>query len=177
MWKIVHPEPFAYNSITGMKIQIAKNMPVQSIAEALWQTIISNDIEIWHRLTVANCRNENIVLQFVHWVKRNFLLQRARRFRYNCSDIGFGARISFYGNEHVCPELIKLLGETTAKEREAGWQFAWVRNVDIFARKTKASAAVPMTWEDDLRKIHWERWAACNSFPENIIWKWLNLPE
>lgn len=74
-------------------------------------------------------------------------VEKARRFRFE--GVGLKSDSPVYVKEHLCPELKKLFGKATAK-KEARWNFLWVRNGQIFARKTDWSPAVFIATEDDL---------------------------
>lgn len=157
--RILRSEQYSRNA----NIEI-KNIPPQTnenlhnilkdIGEKLGEPINANDIEVCHRVPVANSpSNKNIVVQFVHRAKRNAVLEKARRFRLKGTDIGLTTDSPFYVNEHLCPELKRLLGKATAKKRQAGWNFLWVRNGQIFARKTESSAVLAITSEEDLSRM------------------------
>lgn len=43
--------------------------------------------------------------------------------RINASDFGFKFEVPNYVNEHLCPELKKVMGQASTKKQENGWEF------------------------------------------------------
>lgn len=127
---------------------------LKKLGEVTGETISANDVEICHRVPVAkNPTEKNIVVQFVRRSKRNLVLEKARRLKLTTSDLGLHTRVPLFVNEHLCPELKRLLGQATSKKREFGWKFTWVRNGQIFARKAEDTPVVKISTEKDLSKI------------------------
>lgn len=98
--------------------------------------------------------NENIVVVFNRRAKRDAIVKKARRTRFTAEELGFTTKQSVFVNEHLCPQLKKLLGMTIARKREMNWRFAWASGGKIFARETETSRAVQITCEADLHKMH-----------------------
>lgn len=157
--RLVRAEQYSRNAnveIRNIPYHAGENLQgvLENIGRKIGEPITPSDIEVCHRVPVANSSvNKNIVVQFVHRGKRNVVLEKARQMRLKGSDIGMDSQAPFYVNEHLCPDMKRLLGKTTARKRETGCKFVWVRNGQIFARKSEASAVIPITCEDDLTKI------------------------
>lgn len=96
---------------------------------------------------------KNILVQFARRSKRNSILEKARRLRLTATDLGANAQVPVFVNEHLCPELKKLLGQATTKKRECNWKYVWVRNGQIFARKGDETPVVKISSNNDLLKI------------------------
>lgn len=136
------------------------------IGDALGEAITEHDIEACHRVPARSATarsnasghqdssvNSNIVVCFNRRVKRDALMAKAKRTRINSEDLGFATKQPVYINEHLCPQLKRLLGLTIARKRELNWRFAWTRGGKVFARKTDTSRAIQMTSEADLDKM------------------------
>lgn len=109
---------------------------VEKIGETIGKPISANDIEICHPVPVANITvNKN-----THRDEWNRVLERPRRTRLNCTDVGFVSQAAFYINEHFCSEMKRNLGRATTKKRETGWKFVWVRNGQITAKNDLAKS-------------------------------------
>ncbi|KAH8042675.1 hypothetical protein HPB51_025307 [Rhipicephalus microplus] len=126
---------------------------VQKIGEAVGESVKEDDIEICHRVTAKDASCPHIVVQFNNRSKRDAVLEKAKKLRLTTADIGFPGKTFVYVNEHLCPQLKKLLGQTVARKKEAEWRFAWTKGGKIFARKDEKSRVFQITTESDLEKI------------------------
>lgn len=157
--RILQCEQYSRNAnveIKGVPFQADENLTglLQKLGDATGVAISPDDVEVCHRVPVAkNPSEKNIVVQFAHRSKRNSVLEKARRMRLTASDLGLTAQVPIYVNEHLCPELKKLLGQTTSRKRECGWKYVWVRNGQIFARKAEETPVVKISSSNDLPKI------------------------
>lgn len=121
------------------------------IGDALGKTITAHDSEACHRVPArsASARsdasdnqdssvNSNIVVSFNRRVKRDALMAKAKRTQINMKDLGFATKQQVYINEHLCPQLKKLLGLTIARKRaelticmDQGWHGVRSKNRHI----------------------------------------------
>lgn len=89
------------------------------VGNVLGETIKQEDIEVCHRIPARNSDSDpNIVVVFQSRAKRDVVLNKARKHRLTTNDIGFPDNQSVYINEHLCPQLKKLLGMTIAKKKK-----------------------------------------------------------
>lgn len=156
--RVLHCEQYSRNcniELKGVPTQASENIMglLGKIGEKIGEPIAPADVEITHRVPIPNSSEKNIVVQFVRRAKRNAVLEKARRNRVKANDLGFAQSTSVYVNEHLCPELKKLLGQAVTKKKDASWKFVWVRNAQIFARKSETSPVVKIACPDDLAKI------------------------
>lgn len=157
--RILQCEQYSRNfnlEIKGVPMQSDENLTalLKKLGDVTGEAITADDIELCHRVPVAKSPTEkNIVVQFTRRAKRNNVLEKARRMRLTTTDLGLRPQVPIYVNEHLCPELKKLLGQTTSKKRDSGWKFVWVRNGQIFARKMEDSPVVKICCANDLSKI------------------------
>ncbi|KAH9362837.1 hypothetical protein HPB48_015200 [Haemaphysalis longicornis] len=127
---------------------------LSKVGEAIGEPITEQDVEICHRVPVRNDSSDpNIVVVFQRQQKRDAVIRKAQKARFNTEDLGFASKQPVYVNEHLCPKLKKLLGMTIAKKRELNWRFAWSIGGKVFARKTESSRAIQITCEADLGKM------------------------
>lgn len=80
-----------------------------------------------------NASRQNIVVQFARRTKRDAVLDEARKAKIIGTDLGLVGANPVFINEHLCPELKKLLGQAISRKREVGWRFVWVRDGHILA--------------------------------------------
>lgn len=124
------------------------------VGDALGEPIKEQDIEICHRVATRKADTEEIILVvFNQRAKRDEVIEKARKARINSKDLGFDKRQAIFLNEHLCPQLKKLLGVTIAKKRELNWRFVWVKGGKIFARKTETSNVIRIGCEADVEKM------------------------
>lgn len=157
--RILHCEQYSRNAnieIKGIPTQPNENLyaTLSKIGDRIGESILDTDIEACHRVPVSNNpESKNIVVQFTHRWKRDLILEKARRLRLTAHDVGLPLTVPIYINEHLCPELKRLLGQTVAKKRESNWKYVWVRNGQIFARKAENTVVVKIQTSDDVAKI------------------------
>lgn len=114
------------------------------------------DYDAYHR--VPHIRQEdtspqNIIVQFRNKQLRDDVLLKSKQLRLKCSDIGFPLTTPIYINEHLCPQIKRLLGATVAKKKEHGWKFVWCKNGKIYVRKSEKSEKRQVRCLDDLAKL------------------------
>lgn len=135
----------ASEDLTDLLIRIGEKVEV-SLAAA--------DFEAIHRVpTAKKDTQQNIVVQFARRQQRDNFLQKARAARLKCSDLGLGSEEPVFVNEHLCPELKRLLGQATARKRETGWKYVWVQNGKIYARKMDNGPRIRILSSEDVAKM------------------------
>lgn len=130
---------------------------LEKLGEAISEPINPRDIDVCHRVPSKDSTCPHIIVQFHNRSKRDTVLEKARKMRLSANDVGCSGTAPetapIFVNEHLCPQLKKLLGLTIAKKKEQSWQFAWSKGGKIFARKTEKSKILHITCIDDLSKI------------------------
>ncbi|KAK8780934.1 hypothetical protein V5799_017725 [Amblyomma americanum] len=148
--------------VKGIPVEKGENLlnVLGKVGVALREPIGEQDIEVSHRVPVRNSgtdgtdgSDQNIVVVFNRQSKRDAVLEKARKTRFTTTELGFAAEQPVFVNEHLAPQLKKLLGMTVAKKKEMKWRYAWVRGGKIFARKTENSRVLRVTCEADLEKM------------------------
>lgn len=88
------------------------------MGEVLGETTKKEDIEVSHQIPARNSASDpNIVVVFHSRAKRDVVHNKARKHRITTNEIGFSANQSVYINEHLCPQLKKLLGMAIAEKK------------------------------------------------------------
>ncbi|KAH7940784.1 hypothetical protein HPB49_005620 [Dermacentor silvarum] len=81
------------------------------------------------------------------------VLRKERKLRSSVADVGCSGKSPIYINEHLCPQLKRLLAMTIEKKKEMKWWFVWTTDGKIFARRTESLNALQITCVADLVKI------------------------
>lgn len=137
--RIVQCEQYSrHNNLEFKGIPVTANENLEKLLETIGQKVGERiepaDVGVAHRVPVANNTVEkNLIVQFVRRTKRNAVLEKSRHARLNSRELRFSSPVPVYRNEHLCPELKRLLGQAVAKKKEVNWRFVWVRNGQILA--------------------------------------------
>lgn len=90
---------------------------------------------------------------FVRPTKRDAVLERERKYRLSNSDLVMKSAAPVFVDEHLCFDIIRLLGMRVSRRKEQGWRCSWRKNGRIFAPKTEPSLAIQEGNKEDLGKI------------------------
>lgn len=126
---------------------------LHKVGSVLGEPIVETDIDACHRVPTKDDTVSNIVVQFRSRSKRDIVLEKARKTRVSTTDLDFTHPSPVFVNEHLCPDLKRLLGMTVSKKKEKGWRYVWTKGGKIFARKTESSRTLKVTRVSDLEKI------------------------
>lgn len=157
--RLIESEQYSRNKnleIKGLKAEADENLMqvLNRLGERVGEPIDSNDVEVIHRVPQRkNDTDKNVIVQFVWRTKRDVVLQKSRKLRLSCTDFDVSSSAPVFINEHLCPDLKRLLGKTVKRRREHGWKFSWTKNGRIFVRKSELSPTIHVKDEDDLAKI------------------------
>ncbi|KAH9379472.1 hypothetical protein HPB48_012270 [Haemaphysalis longicornis] len=157
--RIVDCEQYSRNAnveIKGILVRDEENLfdILTEIGNCIEEPISPCDVDVCHRVPVPNDRaSKNIIFQYIHGRKRNAVLEAAKKMKLTCEDLGLSHTAPIFINEHLCPDRKRLLVQAIAMKREAGWKFVWVRNGNIYARKSEKSNALKIGSASDLVKM------------------------
>lgn len=156
--RLLHLEQYSRNAnveLKGIPYNATENLidTVIKIGEKVGVPLEEADFESVHRVPTSNLTKKNVVVQFARRQKRDCFLENARAARLKCSDVGFDSEEPFFVNEHLCPELKRLLGQATARKRETGWKYVWVQNGKIFARRMDNAPKIKISCSGDVAKM------------------------
>lgn len=158
-YRILDLEQYSRNrnlEIKGIPASDDENLShvLVKIGEAIGESISDSDIEVCHRVPTKNASQSNVLVQFLSRSKRDAVLEKAKETRFSTQDIGYAQLSAVYINEHLCPELKRLLGMTVAKKKEKNWRFVWTKGGKIFARKSESTRTLRVGCVSDLEKIN-----------------------
>ncbi|KAH7942368.1 hypothetical protein HPB49_022583 [Dermacentor silvarum] len=157
--QIVAQDQYSRNrniEIKGIPLSKNENLVevLGKIGDTLGVSLSEQDIEVCHRTpNRKDNASQNIVVAFSRRAKRDLVVEKARKTRFTTQDLGYSVREPVFLNEHLCPQLKKLLGMTIAKKKALNWKFAWTKGGKVFARKTETSHVIRITCENDLDKM------------------------
>ena len=122
--------------------------------------VTANDIDIAHRVSTRRSDGhyaKPIVCKFVRRLARKEVIKR-RRDISKVSPATLGLRPEFKMDdiriyEHLTPNLQQLLSEANKLKTSHQFQFIWVKNLDILARKTSSSQVFKLKCMADLDKL------------------------
>lgn len=156
--RLVNCEQYSRNNnleVKGIPNGTAQNINqlISTLCEVIGEPITKADVEACHRVPTADREKSNVIVRFQNRNKRDCVLEKAKKKRISCRDLGLSTEAPVYVNEHLCPYLKRLLGMTVSKKREHHWLYAWVRNGKIFAKKAENTPVIKILQEDDLNQI------------------------
>lgn len=126
---------------------------VRTIADKIGYKVYSADLEMCHRVPVANsATRKSIIARFVCKSKRNEFVSKARKARLTVLGLGFRFHqqgVIFF-NDHLCPEYKKLFSAALKLKKERCWKFLWTDEGTIKARKSENSVVYKITCSSDL---------------------------
>lgn len=123
---------------------------LQKIGEKVGCTITSTDIDVVHRVPAK--RESNIIARFCSRAKKAEFAAKAKKARLTTHCIGFSSNQDHpvYINDHLTPENKRLFAQALALKKEKKWQFLWVDNCRIKARKAPDSRVFRISKTSDL---------------------------
>lgn len=126
---------------------------LQRIGESAGCAIIAADIDVVHRVPTKNGPDEkNIISRFHSRVKKAEFANKAKKARLTTSAIGFSARQErpVFVNDHLTAENKRLFAQALSLKKEKKWQFLWIDNCQIKARKKPDSRVFCISKLSDL---------------------------
>lgn len=119
-------------------------------------SVIVNDADISNAYRTR--KGDKIIAEFTTTNKKNELMQKIKGHRIDANVINKTPNVDrrnnyIYVNEQLTFNNRRLLWLTKTKARECNWQFIWVRNGNIFARKAEKSPAIIIKNNADIENI------------------------
>lgn len=125
---------------------------LEKIGEKIDCPVTASDIEIVHRIPAKD--GPHILARFLLRTKKAEFIAKARKARLTAGSIGFTSENAsvkpVFINDHLTPENKRLFAQALALKKEKEWQFLWVENCKIKARKTKDSRVYRISGVSDL---------------------------
>ena len=119
----------------------------------------SHDIDIAHRIPSRNslAGPRPIICKFVRRLVRNQIIaarKEASKVKPEAIDLPPNADLSrVLIVEHLTPNVQNLLFETKRYQKQHNFKFCWVRNFNIYLRKTEDSDQISIRCSRDLEKL------------------------
>ena len=119
----------------------------------------SHDIDIAHRIPSRNslAGPRPIICKFVRRLVRNQIIaarKEASKVKPEAIDLPPNADLSrVLIVEHLTPNVQNLLFETKQYQKQHNFKFCWVRNFNIYLRKTEDSDQISIRCSRDLEKL------------------------
>lgn len=127
---------------------------LKKMGDAIGEPISSDDIDVCHRVPTKVENKTNIIVQFQRREKRDKVLEMSRKKRLTNAMLGLPTGSPVYVNEHLCPEMKRILGMAIARKREHNWKFVWTKNGIVLARRLETSPTVQILCDSDVNKIN-----------------------
>lgn len=126
---------------------------LKKIGEKVNCPITSNDLDVVHRVPAK--KESNIIVRFCSREKKAEFAAKARKARLTTESIGMHSEqhkpVDI--NDHLTPENKRLFAQALELKKEKGWQFLWVQNCRILARKSEDSRVFRISGPQDLHVI------------------------
>ena len=142
-------------------IECLKVFIVVEVARSLNVDIATDDISIYHRLSVSTKPEKNddststpIIVRFVsrdvcNKIYANLKLTR----RLDMKKFGIKGTTNLFKNENLTLLRKRLFWKTKQKVEEAGYKYIWTSNGNIFVRKVDMANPIAVNTEKDLNLI------------------------
>lgn len=127
---------------------------LKEIGEKIGCPVESVDIDVVHRVPAK--QGQNIIARFCSRTKKADFAAKAKKARLTTGSIGFRPQGTsrndqpVFINDHLTPENKRLFAQALALKREKQWQFLWVDNCRIKARKGLDSRVYRISGVNDL---------------------------
>lgn len=124
---------------------------LQQIGEKVECPISAADVDVVHRVPAKN-NEQHIIARFCSRTKKAEFAGKAKKARLTAGTIGFQSHSQqpVYVNDHLTPENKRLFAQALAKKNEMNWQFLWVENCRIKARKAQGDRVHRISKVSDL---------------------------
>lgn len=128
---------------------------VMKVADLIDVKISPRDISTSHRLKVKNkSQTPPIIVRFVSRDVRNEFYSKRKLIRNaNLNELPVEGVEQVYINENLTSQRKRLFWSTKQKAKQAGFQYYWTSNGNIYARKSNDTLPIAINNNNDLVKI------------------------
>lgn len=128
---------------------------LQTIGTKIGCPLTVTDLDVAHRVPTKVQDKKNIIARFCSRAKKDEFVSKAHKAKLHLSDIGVKASVdsAVYVNEHLTPQNKALFSKALALKKQHKWQFLWISNCQIKARKAERTRVYRIASESDLAVI------------------------
>lgn len=150
-----------YSRRCNIEINNLPESPKENLREVITEIMkkaevdLGKDITALHRIpTVKKEKIKPVILQFNTVESKNVFLSAVKVKRFTAKDINPEfENIPVFFNEHLCPEIKKLLYECKKFKKEQEFRFCWTKGGKIFLRKNESSRVYRIKQIHDLKNV------------------------
>ncbi|KAJ2939063.1 hypothetical protein O0L34_g10252 [Tuta absoluta] len=142
--------------IRGVPLKDRENLfeIVSKIGIKIQYPVAKNIINFVTRIPSREDQNKPIIVSFINRYAKEDFIAAARSFKkLTTADIGLPGTAPVFVNDHLTVHNKILLKKAKALKTEKDFQFVWVKNCKIFARKNTESKVINIKMESDLLKM------------------------
>ncbi|XP_049886801.1 uncharacterized protein LOC126381350 [Pectinophora gossypiella] len=143
--------------IKGVPIKERENLLeiVSKLGAKIMYPVAKQNINFVTRVLSQNNKSKPIIVSFVNRYFKEDFVAAARQFKklYPC-DIGLQGLSQIFVNDHLTVQNKMLLTDAKKIAKEHNYEYVWVKNSKIFARKNSSSKVIAIKGLKDLDKIH-----------------------
>ncbi|CAB3243681.1 unnamed protein product [Arctia plantaginis] len=143
--------------IKGVPLRDRENLVdvVSRIASRIQYPITKHNINFVVRVPSSEGRVKPIIVSFLNRYLKEDFVAAARACKNLCAaDINLEGTSRIYINDHLTVQNKLLLNKAKKLAKEYDFEFIWVKNCKIFARKNQMSKSFVIKNDKDLSKIH-----------------------
>lgn len=136
----------------------APNENIETVTQEISKAVnmdITNKISIIHRVpTIRKDKIKPIIIQFTTLLDKAKFMKTAKQGKLTANLINpIFDNIPVYFNDHLCPEMKKLLFHCKVYKRDNGFKFCWCRDGKVFLRRSEGSTIYRVKNMSDLQNI------------------------
>lgn len=128
---------------------------VENICKAVDYSFPRTSINYISRVPVQNSKEKLIIVGFVNrYIKEDFVASARKIKKLKANQIGFeNSTQSVFVNDHLTPDLKKMLTKTKSTLTARGYSYVWVKYGKIHVRKDENAKVFVVHRETDLNKL------------------------
>ena len=136
----------------------SENEDITSIMDS-FMTVLGADLKdnlvAYHRVPTMNKNKiKPIIVKFNTAIAKNDFMKKCKQKNILANQINSSLSAEpIYFNDHLCPELKKLLYQCKVFKREKNYKFCWTKSGKIFLRKQEGSKIIVVNSEFDLLNV------------------------
>ncbi|XP_045457738.1 uncharacterized protein LOC123667950 [Melitaea cinxia] len=142
--------------IKGVPLKTNENLfnIIENISKIVGYAFPKTQINYIARVPTHGSKDKSIIVSFINrYIKEEFIAASRAHKRITTKEIGFAEDRFIYINDHLVPELKKLLTKTKELAKNKEYRYVWVKYGKIHVRKNDKSPVQIISKELDLNKL------------------------